>query len=84
MRVLEKRLRRLEEGLLPPGETAASRRLTEIVLSIRQRRAERLGLPAQEDHREPGWGGMSLGEVILASRQRVSEMQAAEQVGARE
>jgi hypothetical protein len=34
MRVLERRLRRLEEGLLSPPETADSRRLREIVLDI--------------------------------------------------
>jgi hypothetical protein len=39
MRVLEKRLRRLEVGLLPPPETAESRRINEIVLDIRRRRA---------------------------------------------
>jgi hypothetical protein len=32
MRLLEKRLHRLEVGLLPPAETEESRRLHEIVL----------------------------------------------------
>ena len=45
MRVLERRLRRLEVGPLPPPETAESRRVHEIVLDIRRRRAARLGLP---------------------------------------
>jgi hypothetical protein len=49
MRVLEKRLRRLEIGLLPPPETAESRRVHEIVLDIRRTRAARLGLPEPED-----------------------------------
>jgi hypothetical protein len=31
MRALEKRLPRLEEGLLPPAETAESRELHEVV-----------------------------------------------------
>jgi hypothetical protein len=84
MRVLERRLRRLEEGFLPPAETAASRRVYEMLLNIRRRRAERRGLPVAEEVSEPGWGGgMSFGEMILASRQRVSERQAAEQAGAR-
>ena len=72
MRMLEKRLRRLEEGMLPPAETAASRRLYEMVLHIRRCRTARLGLSVPEDHHEPGWGGMSLGDIIQAGRQRWS------------
>jgi hypothetical protein len=49
MRVLERRLRKLEDGLLPPAETAESRRLREVVLDIRRRRAARLGIPVEED-----------------------------------
>ena len=49
MRVLERRLRRLEEGLLPAADTAESRRLHEIVMEIRRRRAARHGLPVPED-----------------------------------
>ena len=71
MRVLERRLRRLELGLLPPVETEESRRLHEIVLDIRRRRAARLGLPEPEDVPEPAFPpGMSVGEMILASRKR--------------
>src|ERR1022692_984428 len=67
MRVLERRLRRLEEGLLPPPETAESRRLHEIVLGIRRARAARLGLPEPEDVPAPAFRpGMSLAEMILA------------------
>jgi hypothetical protein len=54
-----------------------------MVLNIRRRRAERLGMPVSEDHHKPGWGGMPLGDIILASRQRFSETHVAEQVGAR-
>jgi hypothetical protein len=77
MRVLERRLRRLEEGLLPPPETAESRRLPEIVLDIRRRRAARLGLTEPEDAPEPGWRGMSLGDAIRASRPRWPQAKAA-------
>ena len=70
MRVLERRLRRLEEGLLPPAETAESRELHEIVLDIRRRRAARLGIPV-EDLPDPIYRpGTSIAEGILASRKR--------------
>lgn len=71
MRVLERRLRRLEVGLLPPPETAESRRVSKIVLAIRRARAARLGLPEPEEDPEPVYKpGMSMAEVILASRER--------------
>jgi len=71
MRVLEKRLRRLEEGLLPPAETEESQRLHEIVMEIRRRRAARLGLPEPEDVPAPALRpGMSLAEVIINARVR--------------
>jgi hypothetical protein len=72
VRVLEKRLRKLEEGLLPPPETAESRRVHELVLDIRRRRAARLGLPEPEDVPAPAFRpGMSLAEMIIASRVRL-------------
>ena len=70
MRVLDKRLRRLEVRLLPPAETEESRRMHEVVMDIRRRRAARLGLPVQEYGPEPGWRGMSLADAILAARRR--------------
>ena len=71
MRVLEKRLRRLEVGLMPPPETAESRDLHERVLEIRRRRAADLGLAEPEDVPEVALRpGMSLGEMILAARRR--------------
>ena len=71
MRVLERRLRKLEEGLLPPPETEESRRVHEIVLDIRRRRAARLGLPEPEDAPEPAYRpGIPIGAAILAARQR--------------
>ena len=77
MRVLERRLRRLEEGLLPPAETEESRRLHEIVMDIQRRRAARLGLPEPEDDPEPAnLRGMSLGEIIRASRERRPQAEA--------
>jgi hypothetical protein len=57
MRVLERRLRELEVGLLPPAETAESRRLHEIVLGIRRARAARLGLPEPEEIPTPAYSG---------------------------
>ena len=78
MRVLERRLRRFEEGLLPPPETAESRRLHEIVLGIRRARAARLGLPEPEDVPAPAFRpGMSLAEIILAARERRTPAEAA-------
>ena len=71
MRVMEKRLRRLEVGLLPPITTADSRRVSEIVLDMRRRRAARLGLPEPEDVPQPAFRpGMSLGEMIIDARVR--------------
>jgi hypothetical protein len=72
MRVLERRLRKLEEGLLPPPETAESRRLHGIVLEIRRRRAANRGLPEPPDVPTPVFRpGMSLAQMIIASRQRL-------------
>lgn len=85
MRVLERRLRRLEEGLLPPAQTAESRRLHEVVLDIQRRRAARLGLPVPEDvPAEPYQPGMSIAESIRASVQRMRERRAAEEAGAQQ
>ena len=70
MKSVSKRLRRREVGLLPPAETEESRRLHEVVLDIRRRRAARLGVPVQDDVPEPGWRGMSLAETILVARRR--------------
>jgi hypothetical protein len=81
MRALERRLRRLEGGLLPPPETEESRRLHEVVMDIRRRRAARLGLPEPQDlgSPDPAWRRISIGETILAARKRY----AAEEAGAR-
>jgi hypothetical protein len=68
MKAIDRRLRRLEDGLLPPMETAESRRLHEVVMDIRRRRAARLGLPEPEDVPNPGFRpGMSLAETISDS-----------------
>lgn len=73
MRVLERRLRRLEVGLLPPPETAD-------VYSDVACRAAKLGLPEPEDDPEPIYRpGMSIGETIRASVQRMRERRAAEE-----
>ena len=78
MRVLERRLRKLEERLLPPPETAESRRVCEVVLDIRRRRAARLGIPVEEDGPDPKFRpGMSLGEIIIAARRRRTPTEAA-------
>jgi hypothetical protein len=71
MRVLAKRLRRLEI-LLPQAETGESRQAHELVLDIRRQRAARLGLPEPEDVPAPAFRpGMSLAEMIIASRVRL-------------
>jgi len=83
MRVLERRLRRLEEGLLPPAETAESRRVHEIVMDIRRARAARLGIPEPEDVPEPVYRpGVSIGDTIRAGVQRMRERRAVEEVRA--
>jgi hypothetical protein len=81
MRVLEKRLRRLEVGLLPPAETEDSRRLHEIVLDMRRRRAARLGLPEQDVSAPALPPGVSLAEVIIAARARRPLPEAAGEFG---
>jgi predicted nuclease with RNAse H fold len=81
MRVLERRLRRLEVGLLPLAETEL-RRLHEIVLSIRRCRAARLGLPVQEDVPAPAHRpGVSIGDTIRAGVQHMRARWAAEEAG---
>ena len=82
MRVLEKRLGRLETGLLPPVETAESRRVSQFALDIRRRRAARLGLPEPDDGPEPAYRpGMCMAETIRAGVQRMRERRAAEAAG---
>jgi hypothetical protein len=69
MRVVEKRVRRLEVGLLPAAETPEDRRLHEI--DILRRRAARHGLPEPEDVPAPSFRpGMSMAEMIIAARVR--------------
>lgn len=48
MRLLDRRLHRLEIALLPPVETEEPRRLHQIALDIRCSRAARLDLPMEE------------------------------------
>jgi len=85
MRGLEKRLRKLEEGMLPTPEDAESRRVLDAVLDMERRRAARLGLPPPEDDPEPVYRpGMSIGDMIRAGVQRMRERWAAEEAGARQ
>jgi hypothetical protein len=71
MRLMEKRLRRLEVGLLAPPQTEESRDLHEIVLDIRRRRVARRGLPVPEDVPAPAFRpGKSMAEMIIAARVR--------------
>ena len=80
MNGLERRLRKLEVGLLPTPETAESRRLRELILEARRRRAAREGLPMPESVLVPAFpSGMSIGETIRACAQR---RRAAEEAGA--
>jgi hypothetical protein len=58
--------------LLPPAETAESRRIHEIVLNIRRLRAARLGVPVPEDVAAPAYRpGMSIGDTIGAGVQHM-------------
>ena len=85
MRVLVRRLRRLELGLLPPAETAESRQGHQVVLDIRRARAARLDIPGPEDIPAPAHRpGMSIGDTIRAGVQRLCERWAAEEAGARQ
>jgi len=85
MRGLEKRLRKLEEGMLPPAEDAESRRVLDAVLDTERRRAARLGLSPPDDDPEPVYRpGMSIGDAIRAEVQRLRERWAAEDAGARQ
>lgn len=72
MRVLEKRLRRLEVGLLPPAETEASRLYYDTVLAIARNRARMRGDPLPDEVPGLEWTRQmsSLGEIILAARER--------------
>jgi hypothetical protein len=71
MKVIEKRLRWLERGLLLPVETEASRRAYDLVLEIRRRRAKRLGLPVPDDppRLEGRLRTSGIAETIRARRQ---------------
>jgi hypothetical protein len=56
-----------------------SRRLHEVVLDIRRRRAARLGLPEPKDVPAPAFPpGMSLGDMIRAARERRPLVEAAQ------
>ena len=55
MRVLEKRLRRLEEELLPPAQTEASRLYCDAMLEVARNRARQRGLR--------GWSGLTKSRV---------------------
>jgi hypothetical protein len=82
MRVLERRLRRLEEGLLPPVGTAESRRVHQLALEVQRSRAARLGLPVPYDVPAVAFRpGMSLAEMIVASRERWRARRKAEEAG---
>jgi hypothetical protein len=70
MRALERRLRRLEEGLLPPAETWASRVYYDSVLAIARNRARMQGDPLPDEVPGLEWTRQmsSLAEIVLASR----------------
>jgi hypothetical protein len=70
MRVLERRLRRLEVGLLPPAQTESSRLYCEAMLGISRNRAHRLGLPVPDPGLEWTHHISSLAEIILRSQGR--------------
>lgn len=79
MRVLERRLRRLEVGLLPQGETEASRIYHETVLTISRNRARMRGEPLPVEVLGLEWTRQmsTLTEIIRTGVQR--ERRAAEE-----
>ena len=81
MRVLEKRLRRLEKGLLPPAETEASLLYYEAMLTISRNRARRRGEPLPNHVPGLEWTRQmsTLGEIIRASRERWRSRREAEE-----
>lgn len=83
MRVLERRLRRLEAGLSwQPVERPESRRILDAVRDSQRRHAARLGLPAPDKDPEPVYRpGMSFGDTLRAGLQRMRERWAAEEAG---
>ncbi len=82
MKAITRRVRRLEQRLLAPVETEASRRAREMVLDIRRHRAERLGLPVPDDVPEPAYRhGMSIGDTLRAEHQRTLSRWKAEEAG---
>jgi hypothetical protein len=71
MKSIDRRLRRLEVGLLPPPETDDSRCFHEAVQEILRRRAERLGLSEPENIPARSFRPeMSIAEKIIASQLR--------------
>jgi len=72
MRALDKRLRKLEVGLLPPGQTESSRMYCEVMLEVSRNRARRLGLPMPDSVPGLEWTHQinSLAEIILRSQGR--------------
>lgn len=73
MRVLDKRLRRLEVGLLPSGQTQSSRLYCEAMLEVSRNRAYRLGLPMPDSVPGLEWTHHinSLAEIILTTQGRL-------------
>ena len=80
MRAAIRRLHRLEDRLLPPAETKASRLYYETMLAVSRNRARRLGQPLPD--KVPGleWTRniSSLAEIIRVSRERCRARQAKE------
>jgi len=77
MRALDRRLRRLEVGLLPPGQTESSRMYCETMLEVSRNRARRLGLPLPDSVPGLEWTHQinSLAEIILTERARWRQRQ---------
>jgi hypothetical protein len=84
MRALVRRLRRIEEALLPPPETEASRLYYETMLAISRNRARMRGEPLPDEVPGLEWTQQmsTLGEIIRASRERWRSRSATEEAGA--
>jgi hypothetical protein len=84
MRALDRRLRRLEVGLLPAAETEASRQYYDVVLTVAPNRARRLGEPIPDEAAGLEWTRQirTLGEIIRAGQERMRARWAAQEAGA--
>jgi hypothetical protein len=84
MRALDRRLRKLEVGLLPAAETEASRKYYDVMLEVARNRARMRGepLPTEVAGLELTHQIRTIGEIIRTEVQRMRARRAAEEAGA--